>query len=128
MGGAALASGAVRRDAVGMDDKAIRRKIRELAEQAYEEELRRALAPLAEVFGRWQAGTASSVEVSDLIHEFHQGPARELRGTYQSLKPDLLVARAVALGVLARASLPKDVAASLAGTIRSFETLARDER
>ena len=102
-----------------MDDKAIRRKIRKLAEQAYEEELRRALAPLAEAFGRWQAGTASSVEIADLIHEFHQGPARERWGTYQRLKPDLLVARAVALGVLARKSLPPEVAPSLADVYRT---------
>ena len=111
-----------------MDDKAIRRKLRDLAEQAYEEELRRALAPLAEAFERWQVHATSSVEISRLIHEFHQGPARELWGTYQSLKPDLLVARAVALGVLARASLPADVAASLAGAFESFEALARDKR
>ena len=111
-----------------MDNKVIRKKIRELAEQAYEEELRRALVPLAEAFERWRVRAATSVEISDLIHEFHQGPARELRGTYQALKPDLLVARAVALGVLAKASLPADVAASLAGAIGSFETLARDER
>ena len=117
MGGAALASEAVRGEAVGMDDKAIRRKLRELAKQAYEEELRRALAPLAEAFERWQVCATSSVEISDLIHEFHQGPARELWGTYQSLKPDLLVARAVALGVLAKGSVPADVTASLAGPI-----------
>ena len=111
-----------------MDDKAIRRKTREVADQAYEEELRRAVALLAEMFERWKVGAASSVEISDLIHEFHQGPARELWETYQSLKPDLLVARAVALGVLARASLPADVAVSLAGAIESFEALARDKR
>ena len=38
-----LDSWAIRRDAGGVDDKAIRRKTRKLADQAYEEELRRAL-------------------------------------------------------------------------------------
>ena len=55
-----------------MDDKAIRRKTSELADQAYAEELRRALAPLAEAFERWKVGAATSVEISDLVHEFHQ--------------------------------------------------------
>ena len=111
-----------------MDDKAIRRKLRELADQAYEEELRHALAPLAEAFERWKARAASSFEISDLIHEFHLGPSRTLWGTYQGLKPDALVARAVALGVLARESLPAEVAASLASQIETFEQLARNEQ
>ena len=111
-----------------MDDKAIRKKTRELADQAYEEELRRALAPLAEAFERWKVRAASSVEISDLIHEFHEGPSRQLWGTYTALEPDALVARAVALAVLARKSLPPDVAAALAHNIEAFEQLARDEQ
>ena len=124
----ALDSGANRRDAAVMDDKAIRRKLRELADQAYEEELRRALAPLAEAFERWKLRATSSFEISDLIHEFHHGPSRTLWGTYEGLKPDALVARAVALGVLARERLPPEIAASLAGQIETFAQLARDER
>ena len=123
----ALDSWAIQRDPGDMDDKAIRRKTREFADQAYEEELRRALAPLADAFERWKVGAASSVEISDLIHEFHQGPSRQLRGTYTALKPDALVARAVAVGVIARKSLPPEVAASLTDEIKTFEQLARDE-
>ena len=110
-----------------MDDKAIRRQTSELADQAYEEELRRALAPLADAFERWKVGAAASVEISDLIHEFHSGLSRQLRGMYTALKPDALVARAVGLGVLARKSLPPEVAASLADEIETFEQLARDK-
>ena len=119
--------GTDRRNPQGMDNKAIRRKLRELADQAYEEELRHALAPLAEAFERWKVRTASSVEISDLIHEFPQGPSRTLWGTYQGLKPDALVARAVALRVLAKEGLPLEIAASLAGQIEAFEQLVRDE-
>lgn len=90
----ALDSSVNQRDPRDMDDKAIRRKLRELADQEYEEDLRRALAPLAEAFERWKARAASSFEISDLMHEFHQGPSRTLWGTYQGLKPDALVARA----------------------------------
>ena len=63
-----------------MDDKAIRRRTRELADQAYEEKLRRVLVPLAEAFERWKIGAATSVEISDLIHEPHEGPSKRLRG------------------------------------------------
>ena len=123
----ALDSWAIQRDPGDMDDKAIRRKTREFADQAYEEELRRGLAPLAEAFERWKAGAATSVEISDLIHESHQGPSRRLRGMYIALKPAGLVARAVARGVLARKSQPPEVAASVADEIKTFEQLARDE-
>jgi hypothetical protein len=111
-----------------MNDKAIRKQLRELADKAYEEELRRALAPLAEAFERWKVHGASSFEISELIHEFHQGPSRKILGTYQTLKPDALMARAVALGVLAGEILPPEVAASLTGQIETFEQLARGER
>ncbi len=110
-----------------MDHKAIRSQTSELADQAYEVELRRALTPLAEAFERWKVGATSSVEISDLIHDFHQGPSRQLGGTYTALEPSTLVARAVALGVIARKSLPPEVAAALADEIETFEQLARDE-
>ena len=110
-----------------MDDKAIRRTTRELADQAYGVELRRALTPLAAAFERWKVGAATIVEIPDPIHGFRQGPSRQLRGTYTALEPSTLVARAVSLGVIARKSLPPEVAASLAHEIETFEQLARDE-
>ena len=78
---------AIRRDLGGMDDKAIRRQTRELADPACEEELGRALAPLVDALERWKVGAATSVEISEVIHEFHEGPSRQLRGTYTALKP-----------------------------------------
>ena len=110
-----------------MNDKQMRQKLRELADQAYEEELRRALTPLAEAFERWRVRTESSFEISDLIHEFHQGPSRRIWSTYSALKPDVLVARAVALGLLARESLPTAVAASIAQQIEAFKAVEDDQ-
>jgi hypothetical protein len=104
-----------------MNEKALRKRLRELADQAYEEELRRALAPLAEAFERWKVRDASSFEISDLIHEFHQGLSRDLWTTYHTLKHDALVARAIAFGVLAKESLPPEIEASLAGQIETFK-------
>lgn len=48
---------------------------------------------LAEAFERWRVGAASSVEISDLIHEFHQGPSRQSRGTYTPFKPAVVAGR-----------------------------------
>jgi hypothetical protein len=110
-----------------MDDRATHGTLRERAGQAYDEELRRALVPVAEAFQCWKLRTAPSVEISGQIHEFYEGPQREPRGTYQTLEPDGLVVRAVAPGILAKESLPRDVAASLAGAIETFKPSLRDE-
>jgi hypothetical protein len=103
-----------------MNEKQVRKKLRELAEKAHEEELRQALAPVAEAFERWRIKEVSSFEISDLIHEFHQGPSRTIWGTYTALKPDALVARAVALGFLPREHVPPEMLASLAQRIDAY--------
>ncbi len=110
-----------------MNEKQRRQKLRELADQAWEEELRQALTPLAEAFERWKTRAASSFEISDLIHEFHQGPSRKIWSTYQSLKPDMLVARAVGLGVLPREALPPELADSLSDKIEVLKG-SRDDQ
>jgi hypothetical protein len=55
--------------------KRLRRLLRDCAATAHEEELRRALLPVAEAFKQWEQGTVESGELSELIHRFHQGPA-----------------------------------------------------
>ena len=58
--------------------KRIKRLLREYAAAGHEEELRRALLPVSEAFGRWARRELGSGELSEIIHRFHQGPAREL--------------------------------------------------
>jgi hypothetical protein len=70
---------------------------------------------------------ASSFEISDLIHEFHQGPSRKIWSTYQSLKPDVLVARAVAFGVLPREAVPAELADALVGQIEVLKGIASEQ-
>lgn len=111
-----------------MNQKQARKKLRELADQAYEEELRRALQPLAEAFERWKVRDRSSFEISERIHEFHNGPARTIWGWYARFKPDQTVPRAVATGILPPGSLPEELAASLAQTIDFFKKAQKDEQ
>jgi hypothetical protein len=110
-----------------MNVKQARKKLRELADQAYEEELRRALEPLAEAFERWKVRDLSSFEVSHLIHEFHDGPARGIWGWYARFKPDATVSRAVATGILPPESLPEELAASLVQTIGYFKVQEHED-
>jgi len=64
--------------------KRVKRLLRECAAAAHEEELRRALLPIAEAFKRWEQGELGSGDLSELIHRFHQGPARDLYLRYIS--------------------------------------------
>lgn len=48
--------------------KRIKRLLREYAAAAHEEELRRALLPISEAFGRWKRRELDSGELSEIIH------------------------------------------------------------
>lgn len=89
--------------------KAERRQLRTLAAAAYERELSSALEELEQAFGRWRQGEITAFALSDAIHEFHQGAARQLWKFYNDLPTDLVVAAAVTRGALSEADLPEAV-------------------
>ena len=93
--------------------KHIKRLIREYAAQAYELELGQALGELEQQFARWRSGQISAGELSDLIHAFHQGPARELWGRYNARIYDMLVAQAIVTGLLPRETIPAELLEAL---------------
>jgi hypothetical protein len=102
--------------------KRIKRLLREQAGRAHEEELRRALVPVAEAFKRWEHGDLGSGELSDIIHHFHQGPARELFGRYNNPYMDLAVAYAITVGVLDRQTIPAELLDHLARALAFCES------
>jgi len=101
--------------------KSVARYIRQYARAAHEEELRRALEPLAAKFDEWRAGSLSSDELSNAIHVFHDGPSRELFKFYtQPALLDSAVAYAIVKGVLDQATLEPAVLKALAPLIRTY--------
>ncbi len=76
--------------------KQVKRQLRDLVGLAYEAELKLALTQLAEQFDTWRENKISSGELSDLIHQYHQGLSRELYNLYDNAPIDILVASAVA--------------------------------
>jgi hypothetical protein len=80
--------------------KAQRRRLRELGAIAYERDLCAELTKLESEFGRWRAGEIDAHELSDHIHRFHQGPARELFSFYEQSNLDFAVAHAIHRGVI----------------------------
>ncbi len=107
-----------------MAQKKRRREMRELAGRAYRRELDDALSELEGEFARWRSGEISCHELSDLIHEFHDGIARRLWAQYTHLKPDQTVPIAVAKGVLAEDDLSAELLETLKQTIGFARELA----
>ena len=90
--------------------KATKKIFRSLVGQAHEQELRGALTDLGQCFDRWQAGEIDSFELSDRIHEFHNGLNREIWLRYNSrLDLDFLVERALQEGLLELKSIPAEI-------------------
>ena len=100
--------------------KRVKRALRELAAEALEEELRRALLPLAEAFEAWKLGKVSGGDLVEAIHAFHQGPARELFLKYERRFINSSVAQAIATGIISREKVPRDVLDHLAGAIEFY--------
>ena len=102
--------------------KRIKRLLRDRAGRAHDEELRRALVPVAEAFKRWEHWELGSGELSDIIHRFHQGPARELFGRYNDTPYlEMAVAYAITVGVLDRQTIPAELLDHLARALAFYE-------
>jgi hypothetical protein len=101
--------------------KPIKRLIREYAARAYEAELGQALGELETQFSRWRSGEISAFELSDHIHAFHQGPAREFWSRYNTRINDTLVAHAIVTGLLPREIIPAELLEALAPILAFYE-------
>lgn len=76
------------------------KELRRLAGLAYERELNKALEALEESFRQWRKKKMSAFELSDLIHKFHNGIARDLWSFYTAGPAELNVKHAIAKGVI----------------------------
>jgi hypothetical protein len=102
--------------------KSVKRALHELAAVAYEEELRRALLPLAEAFEAWRSCKLSSGDLAERIHAFNKGTARELFVRYDRRLINHAVARAIVAGIIKRGSVPSEVLDHLAGALEFCES------
>ena len=105
--------------------KSERARLRALASQAYERELGHHLAELERSFSAWRRGEIASSDLSQEIHEFHQGAARDVWSSYQLPRESTIVARAIALGILERQEIPTTLLSKLESEIRMFQKSCR---
>jgi hypothetical protein len=86
-----------------------RRRLRELGGLAYERELSDELGKLEGSFEKWRIDEIDAFELAEMIHRFHQGPARELFSKYDHSTVDLAVAQAIHRGLLSHEEAGADV-------------------
>ncbi len=75
----------------------VRKALQQWTAIAYERELSIELRKLSVYFEQFESGKISLFEVSEAIHKFHDGAARELYGTYALSRgmDNMLVSNAV---------------------------------
>lgn len=96
-----------------MAKSGIPRGLNELRGKAWEAELGEALLPIADLFDAWRRGEASASDLSDAIHQFHDGDSREIWKKYQWRETEMLLAAALEDGYLRREQMPDAVYAHL---------------
>jgi hypothetical protein len=106
--------------------KSLKRKLREQSMLAHEEELHRALAPLAGAFDQWRQGQLDSGALAVQIHDWDHGPARELFKKYNDGLIEFNVARAIVTGILDEQAVPPDVSEYLQRHIAFYHEQLQD--
>ena len=97
--------------------KSEKRALRKLAGEAYSRELHEALSDLDSAFSDWRQGFIDPFQLSDFIHQFHQGISRDLYVQYTRSDSGLVVARAVARRLLKESEVPPALFQALQGLI-----------
>lgn len=93
------------------------RELRELVVNAHDRELGIYLDELDMRFKEWKEGKIRPSDLSDFIHEFHDGSARHVYKTYTTPKREQLVARALGIGLLREEEIAKDIREMLSDSI-----------
>ena len=97
-----------------------KRQARDLAGAAWEAELSQALDELNVLFADWRKGRIDVFQLSAAIHEFHDGPSRELLKRYRGLPPEDLAARAIAQDLIRPGDVPAELRTALAARIERW--------
>jgi hypothetical protein len=100
--------------------KSARAKLKRLAGEAYQQELDQELRSLALAFDSWRDGKIDCFDLSDRIHEFHDGVSRKLYAMYDQMKPEMAVGRAVAHGLVPSDEIPSGVLPEIQRCIEFF--------
>lgn len=102
--------------------KHICRLLSEWAGKSYDAELSAELKTLAGDFNDWKNGKMTCFDLSEKIHEFHDGANRQLYIRYVMHKqPEINIASAIVEGLIRKESVPPELLKYLENEIRFCE-------
>ncbi|MEW6586006.1 MAG: hypothetical protein AB1442_10410 [Nitrospirota bacterium] len=101
--------------------KSIRKKLHELKVEAHEREIKKHLIELSKMFEDWKKDEMSSGELSMHIHEYDKGPSKWMMGFYNGIDYEVSIARAVAIGLLARDEVSDEILETIERQITYFK-------
>jgi len=108
-------------------NKATKRRLRELAGIAYERELRKALQPVEQALADMHAGKRNAFEVSEVIHQFHQRPAKELWMRYARAHLEMAIHSALFENVITPEEIPVEARQWFVERVEHFRTLQNSD-
>jgi len=100
-----------------------KRELGKLAGLAYERELAKALEGLYARFLEWKKEDIDLFELNDQIHKFHNGISRDLWKVYDDRNNHIVIARAVANGIISMDEISIKLLEDLKPGIESFKNL-----
>ena len=108
-------------------NKSLKRKLNAESMLAHEEELRRALVPLAEAFDRWRKGELDSGSLALQIHDWDLGPQKALFKKYNYGIKEMNVAWAIVTGILDERKVDPELLQTLERHIAFYRQQLREE-
>ena len=86
----------------GRIPKSIKKKLADIVYQAHERALRKELTKLGDAFESWRRGDINSFDLEELIHNYHNGAARDIykRFTYSPSELPMLAAFVIGSGLV----------------------------
>ena len=110
--------------------KSERRQVRELAELAWERQLRDEIRVVGDAIREMEADKLGPHEVNDIIHRYHNGASRDLHMRYRDSLPWFALCHAYFDGVITDDDLslaPANVRNGVAASAESFKQLGSIE-
>lgn len=99
--------------------KKIKQELERLNNLAYERNIEGELSKLDEAFQRWRGKKLTSFELTEAIHSFHKGPAKELYVQYQGASLNSIrVASAIVDNLIKESEVSPEVMKAIANQIR----------
>lgn len=107
-------------------DKSTYNQLREIVNIAYEREANNRLLDLSESFDDWRNELLGGGELFSLVQEFGQRQVKAIMDMYDSLEPELLIARAVVEGFLTEDEIRKVLSGRLKKAIEFYREKKTD--